>query len=77
MLTRKLLIIASLVADALDIAVVGQIPGLSYAIDLPIIAMHVAFAGPAGLATLLELVPMVGTVPMFTAAAMMYPDQEK
>jgi hypothetical protein len=68
--SRKNLIIASLVADALDIALVGQIPGLSYFIDLPVIAMHVIYAGPGGLATLLELVPVVGTLPIFTLASL-------
>jgi hypothetical protein len=68
--SRKTLLIVSLIADALDIMVVGQIPGLSWIIDLPVIAMHVAFAGPAGFSTLLELVPVVGTIPLFTLAAL-------
>jgi hypothetical protein len=67
--TRQNLIVASLIADALDIAVVGQWPGLSWLIDLPLIALHVWYAGPAGLPTLLELVPVVGTLPLFTVAA--------
>ena len=70
--SRKTLLIASLIADLLDLLLVGQVPGLSYFIDGPLIAMHVAFAGPAGLATLLELVPVIGTLPLFTIAAMRY-----
>jgi hypothetical protein len=69
-MTRKTLLIASLIADLLDLLVIGQIPGLSYLIDGPLIAMHVAFAGPAGLATAFELVPIVGTIPIFTLAAL-------
>jgi hypothetical protein len=60
-----------LIADLLDLVVVGQIPGLSYFIDGPLIAMHVAFAGPAGLATALELVPVVGTILIVTLAALL------
>ena len=44
--SRKTLLIASLIADLLDLLLVGQVPGLSYFIDGPLIAMHVAFAGP-------------------------------
>ena len=68
-MTRQELIMASLVADILDILVIGQIPGLSWFIDIPIICMHVSFAGAAGLGTLIELVPVVGTLPLFTIAA--------
>ena len=72
-MTKKHLMIVSLIADGLDLMLVGMIPGLSLVIDLPVVAMHVAYAGPSGLLTLLEAVPLVGFVPIFTAAAMMYP----
>lgn len=68
-MTRNQLITASIVADVLDIFVIGQIPGVSWFIDIPVIVMHVAFAGPGGLSTLLELIPGVGTIPIFTIAA--------
>jgi hypothetical protein len=67
---RNTLLFASLIADGLDLFVVGQIPGLSYVIDVPLVLMHVIFAGPAGFSTLLELIPVVGTVPLFTIAAL-------
>jgi hypothetical protein len=74
--TKKHLLIASLIADALDFAVIGQMPGLSWFIDIPLIAMHVAYAGPAGFSTLLELVPVVGTLPLFTIAALSHGEKE-
>jgi len=68
-MTKKELIAASIAADVLDLIVVGQIPGLSWLIDIPVICMHVAFAGAAGLLTMFELIPVVGTIPLFTIAA--------
>jgi bacteriorhodopsin len=66
----------SLVADALGILVIGQIPVLSWVIDIPVIIMHLAYAGPVGLGTLLELVPVVGILPVFTLAAAGYEKHE-
>jgi hypothetical protein len=74
--TRKTLIIASLVADALDLLLVGLLPGVGWLIQGPVIAMHVAYAGPVGWAMLLELVPMMGAIPMFTVAALAYPEKK-
>jgi len=69
-MSRKTLLVTSLIADVLDILVIGQVPGLSWIIDLPLIVMHVAYAGPSGFSTLVELVPVVGTLPLFTLAAL-------
>ena len=74
-MTKGNLVKISMVADFLDFVVVGQIPVLSWVIDLPVIIMHVAYAGPAGLTTLIELVPFVGILPMFTLAAAYYEDK--
>ena len=74
-MTKKQLVTASLIADALDMVLVGMIPGLSWLIDLPVVAMHVAYAGPVGLLTLFELVPVVGAIPIFTIAAMSHGDK--
>lgn len=68
-MSRTQLIVASLIADFLDLAVVGQIPFLSWIIDIPLIAMHVSFGGLHALYTILELAPGVGTLPIFTLAA--------
>lgn len=75
-MTRQQLIVASVIADVLDVFVIGQVPGLSWFIDIPIICMHVAFAGPKGFMTLIELVPVVGTLPLFTFAAFSHERKE-
>lgn len=66
---RSTLIIFSLIADVLDFFVIGQAPVVSWIIDIPVIIMHLAFGGLKGLATMFELVPIVGTIPLFTATA--------
>ena len=71
-MTKPQLIGASIVADLLDLFVVGQVPGVSWFIDIPVILMHVAFAGGAGWATVVELIPFVGTFPVFTIAGMIH-----
>lgn len=76
-MTKRNLVTVSIFADALDVAVIGQIPGLSWFIDIPVILMHLLYAGPKALPTLLELVPVVGTIPLFTIAALSYPDKDK
>ena|GEM_PF-5800494 len=74
-MTKKQLLIASGIADSLDLIAVGQIPGLSWFVDIPVLLIHVAFAGPKGWITVLELVPLVGTIPIFTLAALQYEDK--
>lgn len=75
-MTKQQLIGASIIADVLDVFVIGQVPGLSWFIDIPIIIMHVSYAGPKGFMTLLELVPVVGTLPLFTFAAFSHEPKE-
>jgi hypothetical protein len=75
-LTKQQLIVFSVVADVLDVLVIGQVPGLSWFIDIPVILMHLAYAGSRGWTTLIELVPVVGTLPLFTIAAMSHPAKE-
>jgi hypothetical protein len=75
-MTKGDLIKISMVADFLDFVVVGQIPVLSWVIDIPVIIMHVIYAGPSGLSTLLELVPIVGILPVFTIAAAGYKNRD-
>lgn len=66
---RSTLIFWSVVADILDFIAIGQAPVLSWIIDIPVIIMHVWFGGLKGLATMFELVPIVGTIPLFTISA--------
>lgn len=75
-MNKQQLIVASIIADVLDVFVVGQIPVLSWFIDIPIIIMHVNFAGAKGFMTLIELVPVVGTLPLFTFAAFSHSAKE-
>ena len=68
---QKQLFYMCLLADILDLLIVGQWPGLSWVIDIPAIVMYVSYAGTAGLTKLLlELIPVIGTFPIFTLAAM-------
>ncbi|MBV1695075.1 MAG: hypothetical protein KGP27_11490 [Hyphomicrobiales bacterium] len=66
---RTTLIIWSVIADILEFIAIGQAPVLSWIIDIPVIIMHVSFGGLKGLATMFELVPVVGTIPLFTISA--------
>ena len=76
-MSRHLLIGVSLFADVLDWFIAGQIPVLSWIIDIPTVLMHVAFAGPGGYFTLIELIPVVGTLPLFTFAAIVQKPTEE
>jgi hypothetical protein len=73
-MTRTQLIAISVLRDALDFVVIGQIPGLNWVLNIPVIIMHCRFAGPRALITLIENVPGIETLPCFTAAALSYPD---
>jgi hypothetical protein len=67
---RTALVIFSLIADVLDFFIAGQIPLLSWIIDIPVLIMHVVFAGAKGLLLMFEMIPVVGTIPLFTAMAL-------
>ena len=69
--SRSLLVL-SVIADILDLLVIGNIPGLSWFIDIPLILLHFAAGGPAALVALLEAIPLVGLVPIFTWLAWRY-----
>jgi uncharacterized membrane-anchored protein YitT (DUF2179 family) len=72
--TKTQLIAVSAIRDLLDFVVVGQIPGLNWILNLPVIWLHYRFAGPRALVTLFENVPGIETLPCFTVAAISYPD---
>ena len=73
-MTRTQLVAISVIRDALDFVVIGQIPGLNWILNIPVIILHYRFAGPRALITLFENVPGIETLPCFTAAALAYPD---
>lgn len=73
-MTKTQLIAISAIRDLLDFVVIGQIPGLNWILNAPVIWLHYRFAGPRALITLFENVPGIETLPCFTVAAISYPD---
>ena len=68
-MNRGQLIMWSVIADVLDIVVIGQTP-IGWVIDLPLIVMHFVAYGPAAILNLLELIPGIGFIPVFTIMAL-------
>ena len=68
----RMLLTLSIIADILDIFVVGQIPGLSHIIDVPIILLHFLAGGPRAFLTILEALPLAGFLPIFSWFAWRY-----
>jgi hypothetical protein len=66
----------SIARDLLDLLIVGQLPGVGALLDLPLIIMHFDYAGPAAAVTLLEAIPVVGLLPIFTIMALCYPNHD-
>jgi hypothetical protein len=56
--------------------VIGLIPGLGYIAGIPLMVIHFNYAGKRALMCLLEALPMVGCLPIFTIAACTYPDND-
>jgi hypothetical protein len=73
-MTKRQLIFWSLLRDVLDVVGIGQIPGLNWVLNVPLIIMHFHFAGMRAWLTLFENIPVVETLPFFTVAALSYPD---
>ena len=72
MINPKLLLAVSVIADILDFTGIGQIPGLSHLLDVPVIILHFLAGGPKALLLLLELVPFIGFIPIFSYFAWRY-----
>lgn len=72
-MTKSDVVIVSVIRDLLDFTPFGHIPLLDQMLDLPVIYMHVKYAGPRGLTTIPELIPLVGILPIFTVLALSYP----
>lgn len=66
------LLAISIVSDLLDLFVLGQLPGVGWVLDAPMFFFHFAFAGPLALLTIPEIVPGIGTIPVFTFATLGY-----
>ena len=71
-MTKSTLIKLSLIGDAL-----GLVPVLGTIISIPLLIVHYSYAGPRALWCLIEMLPMVGFLPIFSIAAAMYPDNEQ
>lgn len=59
----------SILADALDFTGIGQI---FYIVDFVIIIIHLLYAGPKALIGILDLIPGVGFIPIYTFLALTY-----
>jgi hypothetical protein len=66
---RQLVIASSVIADLLDLTVVGH---FLYFIDIAVIILHLVYAGPKALAGVLDMIPAVGMLPVFTILAVRY-----
>jgi hypothetical protein len=76
-MTKSQLIKWSFGRDVLDWLGIGQVPPLSWILDVPILWKHFEYAGPAACIAALELIPVVGALPIFTVAAMLYPNKDE
>jgi hypothetical protein len=59
----------SVVADVLDFTGIGQI---FYIVDFVIIIIHLLYAGPRALLGILDMIPGVGFLPIYTFLALTY-----
>lgn len=66
---KKWVIGASVVADLLDLTGVGH---LAWFVDVAVVVLHFAYAGPRALIGILDLVPGLGLAPIFTVLALFY-----
>lgn len=66
------LLAVSIVSDLLDLFVLGQVPGIGWVLDAPMLFFHFVFAGPIALLTIPEIIPGIGTIPAFTLATLGY-----
>jgi hypothetical protein len=70
---RQVVITASIIADALDFTGIGH---FLYPIDLVVIFLHLLYAGPKALTGLLDMIPVVGVIPIYTILALTYKKDE-
>lgn len=75
-MTKKELVIWSILRDLLDLVGIGQIPPFNWMLSAPVQLMHFSYAGAKATTCLLEMIPLVGVLPIFTIAALSYPSKE-
>ena len=66
---KEALVAVSAVADFVDMSGFGQ---LIWPIDIITMILHVIYAGPVALACIPDMIPIVGFLPVYTAAALLY-----
>lgn len=71
-MNSKALLATSVFADFLDFGVIGQIPGVGHFLDIPVFIMHFLAGGPKAAMVLLEVLPGVGFMPIYTYFAWKY-----
>ena len=77
-ISRKALLVVSVIADALDFLGFGAFPFFwTLVIDIPVTIIHFCYAGPRALVVLAEYIPFVGFVPIYTLAALFYDKQPR
>jgi hypothetical protein len=78
-ISKKTLLTVSIIADAVDVLLLAGIsPGpWSIITEGPVTVMHFMYAGPRAIAVLTEFIPIAGFLPIYTIAALLYPNPNK
>jgi hypothetical protein len=70
---RQFVIVASIIADLLDFTGIGH---FMYPIDMIVIIIHMLYVGPKALVGVLDMVPAVGVLPIYTFLSLTYPNDK-
>lgn len=69
---KMLVIPLSIIADVLDLTVVGH---FLYPLDILVIVVHLIYGGPRALIGILDMIPGVGLLPIYSILAFTYPER--
>jgi hypothetical protein len=74
--SRKTLLIASVIADAVELLTVSFWGGTQWFpfLETPVIVLHFMYAGPKAALAMFDLIPGLGLLPLYTIAALLYKD---
>jgi hypothetical protein len=74
--SRKTLLIASVIADAVELLTVWFWGGTQWFpfLETPVIVLHFMYAGPKAALAMFDLIPGLGLLPLYTIAALLYKD---
>jgi hypothetical protein len=75
-ISRKTLVIASVIADAVELLTVAFWGGTQWFpfLETPVIVLHFMYAGPKAALAMFDLIPGLGLLPLYTIAALLYKD---